>query len=275
MKPLSLGIVSDEISLDLREALDHGLAWGISIYELRSLRTGRIPVIESSEWDDVRSAVGQKKVEISALSPGIFKNPLSKQKELEGELNDVLPKTIAMAKEVDASLIVVFGFQRESEEPPSNKSKVIDLMRKAATVAAQEKMTIVIENEPGFWCDTGANTAAIIRAVNSPALRANWDPCNAYGTEEVPYPDGYNALKPYIANVHVKDTKQSSLVQCVPVGEGMINWRGQLEALMREKIVNHITIETHCLPLVEKSAQNVATLKKMMDEIMEATKETL
>jgi hypothetical protein len=31
--------------------------------------------------------------------------------------------------------------------------------------------------------------------------------------------------------------------------------------------VNHVTIETHCLPLVEKSKQNVITLKKYLSEI--------
>lgn len=274
MRALSLGIVSDEISLDFRESLRHALAWGISIYELRSLNTGRIPHIDASEWRDICSTVRAENVRITALSPGIFKHPLSRNAELEDELNNVLPRTIAMANEIGASMIIVFGFQKESGEPSENRSQAIDLMRRAAALAAQENMTLVIENEPGFWCDTGTNTAAIIRGVNSPAVRANWDPCNAYGTNETPYPDGYEAIKHYIANVHVKDTKQGSLIQCVPVGEGVIDWRGQIKELMQDGLVTHLTIETHCLPLVEKSKQNVATIREMMREIAAKKKVT-
>ena len=125
-------------------------------------------------------------------------------------------------------------------------------------------MKIAIENEPGFHCDTGAATRAIIDEVGSPALGANWDPCNAYGTDEIPYPDGYAALKPVILNVHAKDTARGSLIQCVPIGEGAIDWEGQIRALVADAIVPHVTIETHCLPLVEQSAKNVRTLRALL-----------
>ena len=125
-------------------------------------------------------------------------------------------------------------------------------------------MVVAVENEPGFWCDSGANTARIMTQVNSPALRVNWDPANAIGTEEVPFPDGYQALKPWIANVHVKDTVRGALLQCVPVGEGKVDWPGQLQALVADQIVEHVTIETHCLPLVEKSRQNLETVRRLL-----------
>ena len=128
-------------------------------------------------------------------------------------------------------------------------------------------ITLAVENEPGFWCDTGAATAAILREVGSAHLRANWDPCNAYGTPERPYPDGYEALSGLIANVHAKDTRKGALIQCVPIGDGTIDWTGQVRALLRDRIVPHITIETHCLPLVENSRRNVETLRALMREV--------
>jgi len=269
MRRLELGIVSDEISPDINEAVYHAEKWGISIFELRVLRSGRVPTIDPQELKEVRAACASANLRVSGLSPGIFKLPLSQRQGLERELVDTLPRTLEMAREFGASLVIVFGFQREKEETDDNFFRAVEWMSRAAERAQQEGITLVIENEPGFWCDSGANTAKLLRTVNSPFLRANWDPCNGYGTAERPFPEGYQAVKEYIANVHVKDTKAGALIACVPVGEGAIDWKGQLEALVRDEVVRHITIETHCLPLVEKSGQNVQTLNRYLAEIYE------
>jgi len=262
--PLALGIVSDEIAPDFREAIRHGLEWGITRYEIRCLVSGRIPHVERAEWEDVLRATKEHTLMITALSPGIFKHPLTVVRELDHEVDDVLPRVIAMAKECGAPLIISFGFKRLPGEPPAHHDRAVDYLRRAALRAATAGLTLAIENEPGFHCDTGANTRRIIDEVGSPALGANWDPCNAYGTDETPYPDGYEALKPVIVNIHAKDTLKGSLIQCVPIGDGALDWRGQIDALLRDRIVKHVTIETHSLPLVEHSAKNVRVLRAMI-----------
>jgi sugar phosphate isomerase/epimerase len=263
---LALGIVSDEIALDFRTALRHGLSWGITQYEIRCLKTGRVPEVDPAEWEDLLGAVKEHGIVVTALSPGMFKHPLSKRVELELEVTGLLPRTIAMAGQCGATMIIAFGFQRERGEPASNHALAVDLFRRAAEAAAGAGMRIAIENEPGFHCDTGVNTRRIIEEVGSPALGANWDPCNAFGTDEVPYPAGYDAIKRVIINVHAKDTAEGSLIRCVPIGEGVIDWQGQMKALMRDRIVGHVTIETHCLPLIEQSAKNVQMLRSIMEK---------
>ena len=263
---LALGIVSDEISPDFREAVRHGLSWGITRYEIRCLLSGRIPDIDAAEWEDVLRCAKEKGLAITALSPGIFKHPVSKQDEIVREVNETLPRTIAMAKQCGARLIIAFGFQRQAVKQDGEHRVVVEFLRRAVHTATASGMKIAIENEPGFHCDTGRNTRGIIDEVASPDLGANWDPCNAQGTDEIPYPDGYDAIKSVIFNVHAKDTMKGALTQCVPIGEGIIDWQGQMNALMHDGVVNHVTIETHCLPLVEKSAKNVRTLRAMMDK---------
>lgn len=262
--PLALGIVSDEVTPSFREAVRHAAAWGITRFEIRCLATGRVPDVEAAEWADLLRARQELGLTITALSPGIFKHTLAAEADIERELTDVLPRTIAMARESGARTIIVFGFKREAGETPASDMAAVGYLRRAADIAARADITIAIENEPGFHCDTGANTRRIIDSVGSSSLGANWDPCNAYGTTETPFPDGYDALKPVIVNVHAKDTQKGSLIQCVPIGEGAIDWKGQMHALLRDRIVGHITIETHCLPLVEQSAKNVAVLRSLM-----------
>jgi L-ribulose-5-phosphate 3-epimerase len=267
MNRIALGIVSDEVSPDFREAAQHAAKWGISIFEIRVLKTGRIPAVEQAELREVKAVVNEHDLTVAALSPGIFKLPVSQTTGLESELSNTLPKTLSLAHEFGASMVIVFGFQREKNENPDNFFRASELMGRAAEIAGREGIRLVIENEPGFWCDSGANTSKLLANVNSPWLRANWDPCNGYGTPEMPFPNGYESVKKFIANVHVKDTSEGALIRCVPVGEGAIDWKGQLEAIVRDGIVNHVTIETHCLPLVEKSKQNVDTLKHYLADI--------
>jgi len=267
MNQLALGIVSDEISPDFGEAARYAIEWGISIFEIRVLKTGRIPAVDQRELREVKALVNNNGLAVTALSPGIFKLPISQTTSLESELRNALPKTLDLAREFGASMVIVFGFQREKEETPDNFFRAVELMGRAAEVAQKEGVRLVIENEPGFWCDSGANTATLLEKVDSLSLRANWDPCNGYGTAETPFPDGYESVKKFIANVHVKDTGEGALIRCVPVGEGAIDWKGQLKAIVRDQIVKHVTIETHCLPLVEKSRQNVNTLKQYLAEI--------
>ncbi len=266
---MQLGIVSDEISPDFSLAVEHGLSWGIKKYEIRVLKTGRVPDVQESEIGEVAGIIKRHGLRITALSPGLFKIPVSNEAEAERQLEDVLPRTIKLASRLGTDRIIVFGFQRQGEGTPAGLDKVVEYLGRAAEMGKSAGIRLLVENEPGFWCDTGKNTSLVLEKVASPALMANWDPCNAFGLDEKPFPDGYEQLKKFIANVHVKDTRKGGLVECVPVGEGLIDWKGQLRALVRDKPVEHVTIETHCLPLVEKSRQNVETLKGMLNEISE------
>ena len=265
-KPLELGIVSDEIATDFRTAVRHGLSWGITRYEIRCLASGRIPEVNLDEWDDLLAAVREHGLAITALSPGILKHSLDREDDLLREVRETLPRTIDLAGACGAGLVIAFGVQKRAAPAAGDHARVVDLLRRAAETAQRGGVKLAIENEPGFHCDTGAATRKIIDEVASPALGANWDPCNAFGTDEIPYPDGYAAIRPVIMNVHAKDTARGSLIQCVPIGEGVIDWAGQIRALVADGIVPHVTIETHCLPLVEQSGKNVRTLRALIGD---------
>ncbi|MHB8578266.1 MAG: sugar phosphate isomerase/epimerase family protein [Ignavibacteriaceae bacterium] len=264
---MEIGIVSDEISLDFQKAVKYGTSWGITKYEVRTLKTGRVPEVNSNEIRDVLTCLKENGIIITALSPGLFKFPISNKEGIERHLNILLPKTLELAAKLGVDKIIIFGFQHEKGEPDSNLAKVTDYLNMALDIGENSGVTFLVENEPGFWCDTGTNTAQILNQVKSPYLMANWDPCNAFGLGESPYPTGYESLKQFVANVHVKDTLKGGLIECVPIGEGLVDWDGQLRALVNEQKVQHITIETHCLPLIEKSKQNAETLMVMLEKL--------
>jgi len=259
---LEIGFVTDEISINLQDAIKTGVSWGVKMYEIRVIGDKRIPAISKQDIQDLIDLKKEHGLEFTALSPGIFKLPIGNDKELELELNETLPRTIEIAHQVGAGMIITFGFHKVKDEKPENRKLAVEILRNAAQRAQENDIILAVENEPGFWCDTGSNTADILAQVDSPVIGANWDPANAIGTNEKPYPDGYNLLKPYIKNVHAKDTDTHALDRCVPVGKGLVDWQGQIRALLQDRIVPHITIETHVEPLKENSLQNIETIKK-------------
>ncbi|MCA9740256.1 MAG: sugar phosphate isomerase/epimerase [Deferribacteres bacterium] len=261
---MKIAFVTDEISLDVEEAVQIGTSWGIYDYELRVIGDKRVPHFDEATVQQLLQLKEKYKINYTALSPGTFKCTLKETEALEHEMRTVLPETCRLAKLLGTDMIITFGFQRYENEPAENQGRVVLLLKEVAALAEEQGLMIAVENEPGFWCDSGQNTARILRKVRSTSVRANWDPGNAVGSDERPYPEGYEAIKEWIVNVHVKDSIKGALVECVPVGEGKIDWTGQLQAIKRERLVEHVTIETHCLPLVEKSAQNLKTVREIL-----------
>ena len=261
---MRIGFVTDEISANVEEALNIGVSWGIRDFELRMMGEHRVPAVDAGDIRRVIALRQRHGLRITALSPGVFKGTLQDEARLTSELHDTLPETFHLARVFDTKTIIIFGFQRSAGDTADHEWKAVEVLRRAAWSAQEYGMTLAVENEPGFWCDTGANTARVLAQVNSAALCANWDPANALGTEPEPFPEGYNALKKWIANVHVKDAVQGTSAEYVAVGEGNVDWRGQLQALVRDKAVEQVTIETHCLPLLENSQKNLKAVRGIL-----------
>jgi sugar phosphate isomerase/epimerase len=75
-----------------------------------------------------------------------------------------------------------------------------------------------------------------------------WDPGNAVMLGEVPFPDGYNAVRGLFPHMHVKDVRknaQSGKLEWAPVGGGFIDFKGQFQALHHDKYEGTMSLETH------------------------------
>ncbi|MDZ7374703.1 MAG: sugar phosphate isomerase/epimerase [candidate division KSB1 bacterium] len=265
---MKLGIVSDEIVPDFAEAVWHGKRWGIFDYEIRVLRTGRIPNIERDEFRSVLRTVEREGVRVSALSPGVFKIPLRETERVEKEIREVLPETFRLAEQLGTRLVIVFGFENYPGEPAEHRDRVVEIFGRVARMAQEHGFTIAVENEPNHWCDTATRTASILRDVNSPYLRSNWDLGNCFCSGETPYPDGWLAIRDFVVNVHIKDyRRKDGACECVLVGDGEIDYEGQLRALRQERPLHHVTLETHLTPFLQSSRICAHRLQTMLRRI--------
>jgi sugar phosphate isomerase/epimerase len=262
-----IGIVTDEISLDIKESIEIGLKLGIKCYELRCVGSyeKRVPFIDEGDLNYILKETSAGRIKITALSPGIFKIKPSDSEKLKFEIEETLPKTFKLAKKLNVEKIIIFGFIRDG----TPEDFVVNILKDVAKFAKAENFKLAIENEPGFYCDTGANTASILEKVGAENLGANWDPANAIGAGEFAFPIGYERIKKFVFNIHIKDAVNHPEFKCLLVGDGSVNWFGQLKAIAKDKLVDTITIETHYLPLVDSTIENLKRIKAILKAIEE------
>lgn len=265
---MRLAIVSDEISRDFRKAVEYGIEWGIMDYEIRTLTTGRVPYVALDEINLVKEVVKEHDLSISAISPGLFKISLLDEEQLKLQMEENIYESFRLADRLNTRNVVIFGFKRYEREPHSDYIQVLHILGRMASLAEKYGFQLLLENEPGFWADSGVNTAKILDDIDSKNLKANWDPANAAAAGEIPYPYGYLAIRKHIRSIHVKDYRRSSQGdhEYVVLGDGIVDWQGQFRAVMHGVHINYITIETHCKPLINNSHRNIVKIIDMLED---------
>jgi len=253
---MQLGIVSDEISLDFREAVRVGLSLGLRRYEIRNLAAGPAPMCGDAAMKEVESIARGEGVEITALSPGLFKYTHSGT-EFRREMAEVYPRAVEWAQRWNLPGLIVFGFHKpgateaNATDIPSDPApaQIIEWLEEAAARAEGEGLLLMIEPHPICWGDSGRAAADLIARTGSDSLRINYDPGNVAWLENRDPIAEFEAVSPYIANVHVKDLRPletgPALPEWVPPGEGMIDYRAHFAALRGVGYQGPVSLEPH------------------------------
>lgn len=284
---MKIALVTDEVSADPETAIELGVKWGIHNFEIRGFGKDRVP--EFSDFQKVRlmELLEGFDARVVAISPGLFKCPYPRgsrerfplrtfdynlhqqwrgaQEVLRYHLEELLPRSIEYAHELGAEIIVSFGFDRGDAPAGEAPEAVLVALRDAAEQVSAAGLRLAIEVEAGFWADTGARTAAIVEAVDHPALRVNWDPGNAFEAGDIPYPDGYRAVREYVQHVHFKDVRRKADGTFEYVVHGDIDWAGQIEALIRDGYDGYVSVETHMEPKVRSARAVTERLRDLID----------
>lgn len=285
---MEIAIVTDEISDDPQTAIELGLEWGVNAFELRGFGDRRVPLFTPFQKSRIEELIDQLKVRIIAISPGLFKcpNPLTPREHfpigiidqtlfekwrrprdlVNYHLQELLPLSIEYAQAIGAEKIVAFSFERGDLEGKTVPDEVLTAIHEAAEQCARADLKLVIEVEAGFWCDTGANTAAIMRAIEHPALGVNWDPGNALVAGDIPFPDGYSAVRDYVKHVHFKDVAFTGDGNHRYVLDGDIDWAGQVTALLNDGYTGFVSVETHMEPKVSSAMAATRRLKTLINQ---------
>ena len=128
------------------------------------------------------------------------------------------------------------------------RTAINDKLRTAAETCAKSNLILLLENEMACNTATGAEAAAVLKAIPNRNFMLNWDPGNAAALGSTPYPDGYRLL-PHdrIGHCHVKDVVRppGKKYEWAPVGSGVVDWVGQFRALAKDGYHYAVSLETH------------------------------
>jgi sugar phosphate isomerase/epimerase len=256
---VEFGIVTDELSQDPREAIELALSMGIRKFEIRNVRDARFPRHADSTLDDLVALREEYDVEYTAVSPGFFKCHLGDEEQVSYALGEGLELSMDFMEGCEIPVMICFGFELDTgtdEEAVAGLQHLADRLGERCFAAA-------VENETHCKFNTPERIAALLDRAGRPNLGANWDLGNLKEGADRGFPAGYELVKRHVVNVHAKDVapRGDGETEWKPVGEGICDWRGQMRALARDGIVEHVTIESHCAPLADMARRNLAVLK--------------
>lgn len=279
-----LGILTDEVSQDLTEALDWVVENNLKHVELRTFNGQNIAEVTDDVLDNVLIEIQKRGLFVSAVASPIFKCALDptrpvasgdtfgqKEESVDAHFNK-LDRVIEICHRLKTDKIRIFSFWRETN-PEKYEAEIVAHLKKAAKVAEEAGITLLLENEVACNGGYASEVAQIVRQVNSPNLKALWDPGNeAYGARSA-FPEGYDEVKNLTGHIHLKDAyiQPNGEPKCVPIGQGAVPYHEQLKALINDQYDGLFTIETHYIPTdgtpMDGSKQTLEGLRSIINKL--------
>src|SRR5499425_1488086 len=185
-----LSVITDEISQDFGHAVEVAAKeFGLGFVELRGLWNKNIVNLDAKEVAEVQSLLKKYDLRVTDIASPLFKvdwpgAPKSKFSPKRDQFNanygfdqqdEVLEKSIAMAKAFKTDRVRCFDFWRLDDQKPY-RAEINERLRKAAEKAAKQDVILVLEKEPSCNTGTGKEASELLKAIQHPSFMLNWDP---------------------------------------------------------------------------------------------------
>lgn len=220
---------ADEIDPDVATQCDLLDELGVRHVELRSAWGVNVLDLDEAQRAECRRLLREHGLAVSSIGSPIGK--ISITDEFEPHLQR-FRHALDVADEFEAPYLRLFSFFiPQGENADDYRDEVMRRMTALAQTAQGRGVTLLHENEKDIFGDIPRRCVDIAQCVQEAApgvLRLIFDPANYVQCGIRPVDDGYDAVRPHLAYVHVKDaTRSDGAVH--PAGEG----DGQIRELVR------------------------------------------
>ena len=258
-----IGLIGDEVSQDFQTVVNLSTEFNLDSIEIRSVWDKPPQELTSKDVEEMKRILEGTDLQIIGLASPFFKCDIDDM-EARKEHLQILRDCIRLAHQFEATIIRTFAFWK-FDNVEDRWDEIVAAYDEPVQMAEGEGVILGMENEYSTSLATALLTERFIREIDSPSVRAIWDPANEAHAEddgETPYPDAYNRLKPLMVHAHLKDADrnpETGEMESVPVGDGKIDWLGQLQAFIDDEYDGHLTLETHWRPTLKLADDIVHT----------------
>lgn len=215
---------------------------GISYIEMRGVDGKNLCDCTLDEARAIKSRMDSRGFKLSAVGSPIGKIQIT---------DDFAPHlekfrhVLDIAEIMQTKYIRMFSFFMPKDDDPAKwRDEVITRWNGFIEAAKGRGVTLLHENEKGIYGDIPERCLDLLGALDSPMVRATFDPANFVQCGAHPYPQGYKLLKDYVEYVHVKDACFSD-GHVVPAGQGDGQVAGLIGALHAAGYEGFLSLEPH------------------------------
>ncbi|HEX7737597.1 MAG TPA: sugar phosphate isomerase/epimerase family protein [Ktedonobacteraceae bacterium] len=251
---IRLSAFADEISADLNEQIAVLQEEHIQHIELRSVWGVNVLDLDDSQVTEIKQTLQTHGIRVAAIASPIGKVPVDASFE---EHLQRFERAMVLAQRFKTRYIRLFSFYpptsstvknpltplRRNPDPASYRDEVLRRSRIMVELAQEAGLVLLHENEKEIYGDSLERNLDLFSNIESTSWRAAFDPANFLQCQEQPYPAAYQALKPWLAYVHVKDVTASGTL--VPAGFGEARWPEILQELRADGYDGILALEPH------------------------------
>jgi len=248
---IRLSAFADEISADLNEQIEVIRSEHIHYIDLRGAWNTNVLDLTDQQVTEIKQRLDAQGIGVSAIASPIGKTPIDTPFE---EHLQRFQRAIELAQFFHTPFIRIFSFYspisegkgiggKESVDPAIWRNEVLRRLRELTRLARNANLVLLHENEKDIYGDTIARCIDLLQNINDPHFQAIFDPANFIQCEQTPYPDAYQAMRPWLRYMHVKDALADGTV--VAAGGGMARWLETLQQLHADSYDGFFSLEPH------------------------------
>ena len=231
---------ADEISKVVTEQFEHLNSLGINYFEPRGIDGTNIADLSDEQLATLKEKMSKYGIKVSSIGSPIGKIKITDSFE---EHLQKLDRVITIAKELGTKYIRIFSFYVEDGEQEKYRDEVILRMKEMTALAEKRDVILLHENEKGIYGDIAIRCLDVLKEVNSPNLRAVFDPANFIQCGQKTFPDAFEMLEDYVVYMHIKDAMGSGKV--VPAGYGEGEVQKIINRLKEKNYEGFLSLEPH------------------------------
>lgn len=231
---------SDEIDASIVKQFEHLNKLGIRFFEPRGIDGKNIADLSEEEAYALKDVMERYGIGVSSVGSPIGK--IGIEDDFDAHL-EKLACVIRTAKILGTKYIRMFSFYIPDGRYDEFRDEVLRRMKAMTALAEKEGIILLHENEKGIYGDNAARCLELLTEVNSPALRAVFDPSNFVQCGQITYPDAFELLKPFVVYMHIKDCLPGGTV--VPSGYGIGHVEEILKELKQSGWTGFLSLEPH------------------------------